>query len=100
MKTYRNITEIKAANKAAGQHWFAPSTLRFFDSRVESKVIAGCYFVTSEKSCWNNYSRVYTLRKCEADGTIETVSKYGEFLTKKEALDEAKALVVREARAS
>jgi hypothetical protein len=35
---YTNISQIKAANKAAGRFWFSPDTIRFFQSRVESRV--------------------------------------------------------------
>lgn len=37
-KMYSNIAEIKKANAEAGGFWFSPDTLRFFDSRVESRV--------------------------------------------------------------
>jgi hypothetical protein len=35
---YTNIEQIKAANTDAGDFWFSPSTIRFFDGRVESRV--------------------------------------------------------------
>lgn len=37
-KMYSNITEISAANTAAGFFWFSPSTIEWFDARVESRV--------------------------------------------------------------
>lgn len=35
---YTNIDQIKQANADAGFYWFSPSTLRFFDAKVESRV--------------------------------------------------------------
>lgn len=46
------IVEIKMLNKAAGKRYFNPSTMRFFDSKVERTVYegpGGVYFLTSEQ---------------------------------------------------
>lgn len=37
-KMYSNIEEISAANTKAGFFWFSPSTIEWFDARVESRV--------------------------------------------------------------
>ena len=37
-KMYSNIAEISAANTTAGFFWFSPSTIEWFDARVESRV--------------------------------------------------------------
>ena len=37
-KMYSNIAEISSANTAAGFFWFSPSTIEWFDARVESRV--------------------------------------------------------------
>lgn len=47
-----NIIDIWQANRAAGSHWFDPSTMRFFRTRVSSTVYpfeGGAAFVTSEQ---------------------------------------------------
>jgi hypothetical protein len=46
---FQTIDEIREANEAAGFNWFAPETMEAFGSRVETGVIAGRYFVTSEQ---------------------------------------------------
>ena len=49
---HMTIADIKQANRDAGQHYFDRSTMRFFDSKVETQVYegpGGVYFVTSEQ---------------------------------------------------
>ena len=46
------LEEIKARHKATGGHWFDPGALRFFSSRLSSKVFpvdGGALFITSEQ---------------------------------------------------
>lgn len=46
------INDIKAANRAAGFHWFDPDTMRFFGTRILPTVYqgpGGVYFVTWDK---------------------------------------------------
>lgn len=35
---FTNIAQIKAANEEADFYWFSPSTIQFFDARVESRI--------------------------------------------------------------
>ena len=77
---FRTTQEIKEANERAGQNWFAPDTMRFFNSRVLSDVIGGRYFVTSER--YDNASpRLYTVRIANDDGTIDTVGEFQRYDT-------------------
>jgi hypothetical protein len=85
---FKTIDEIKAANEALGHHWFSPSTLRFFRSRVLSTVYGGRFFVTSEKRTgWRepDQPRLYTIRKASDDGSIETVGEFQEYRTARQA---------------
>lgn len=73
------ITDIKAANKAAGLNFFERGTMRFFDSKVASKPYSGpggVYFVTSEQfhgSDGHSAPRKYTVRKFDpATGVVNT----------------------------
>ncbi len=74
---YWTINEIKQWNEWGGQYFFEPATIRFFRSRVLSQVMqgpGGIYFVTSEKRCFDDYTRVFTVRKFNpTDGSIDTV---------------------------
>ncbi len=72
---FRTIEEIKQANANAGQHWFSPDTMRYFNSRVLAGVIGGRYFVTSERYD-DGTPRLYTIRVANEDGTIDTVGDF------------------------
>lgn len=72
MTFYRNIEEIKAANKANGGHFFAPDTIRFFKSRILPRVYGGKYFITSEQ----DYNRLYTIREVDENGKVSPVGAF------------------------
>ena len=83
-KTYNTMREIKAANEAAGGHWFSKDTMRFFKSIVYNPIYFGRYFITSER--YNDRSpRLFTVRFANADGSIDTASKFQQFSTKRQA---------------
>ncbi len=99
---YANIADIKRANKALGHYFFEPDTMRFFNSRVGSKVYGGRYFITSEQREPYPYrdmsgnlqpatERRYTIREAMPDGSISTVGDFHS-LSKSEAKREAKRL--------
>jgi len=75
MQFFFNVGQVKAANQAAGQCWFSPSTMRFFKSRVLSTVYGGRSFVTSEQG--PNGVRAYSVRETTEDGS--SISTVGEF---------------------
>jgi hypothetical protein len=89
VNNYQTIDEIRAAHMASGGHFFSPSTMRFFSSRILSPVFPGGYFVTSERDstghAWDGERR-YTVRVCRPDGQIDTVSDHGQFSTRSAAL--------------
>ena len=73
------LNRIKEANRQAGQHWFAPDTMRFFKSRVGCKIYqgeGGVYFVSSERfEASNGYraERCFTVREFHpTDKSIDT----------------------------
>jgi len=71
---FSTMQEVREANRAAGRFWFSESTMRFFNSRVETELIAGRWFVTSED---NGNGRRYTVREVADDGArIETVGEF------------------------
>lgn len=78
-----DIDDIKMANKAAGQFFFEPSTLRFFRSRIGKTVYegpGGIYFVTSEQfvpSSGRPAPRLYTVRRFNPE--TKSVDTVGEF---------------------
>lgn len=78
---FKNITEIKQANKAAGFHWFTKATIRFWRTKVVSRVYHGQYFITSEPDVHGNDVR-YTIRKASADGSIDTCGEFRGYASK------------------
>ena len=79
---FRNITEIKKANKAAGRFWFSPKTAKFFQSRVETPIMSGRYWVESTTN-YDDTAREYKLCVVDASGDIEYIFKPGTYETLK-----------------
>lgn len=75
------VCNIKYANEQAGQHFFSPSTMRFFKCRVGEKVYKGeklYYFVTSERFDWDG-PRMFTVRKFDPEtGYVDTVGEFNQ----------------------
>lgn len=82
---YATIAEVRAANRAAGQHFFAPSTSAFFGSRIGRTLYGGRYFITSENNAGRNLRR-YTVRCALRSGEIITASEYGQFGDRNDAI--------------
>jgi hypothetical protein len=75
----------RANDSEHSAHWFAPSTLRFWNSRIGYSVYPGAshtFFVTSERM---REERRYTVRACDASGEILTVGDFGAFATRSAA---------------
>jgi hypothetical protein len=83
---YKTISEIKAANKAAGLFFFERKTMRFFESKAFPYVYGGRYFVTYEGKI-NHLP--YAVRMACDDGDIY---KSKRFHTRQEANDHAAML--------
>ena len=88
---YASIQAIKDANRRAGETWFSLETMRFFNSRVHGRVIAGRFFVTSEDS-FDRSERRYTVREALPSGRIQTVGEFLEHETLQRAVDTAWAI--------
>lgn len=81
------MADVKRNNKASGSHWFSPSTMRFFQCRVESELIRKMYFVTSEK-VGEGRPRLYSIRKYNSETHgIDTVGRFQGYKTCQDALD-------------
>lgn len=78
---YKSMAEVRRANANAGRFFFSPDTMDFFDSRVESGLYGGRYFITSEKKGFQSTERAYTVREAKPDGSIETVGGFLAFNT-------------------
>jgi hypothetical protein len=83
MTTYRHTDEIKAANKAHGNHWFDKETMDFFASRLYGSVHYGRYFISSEVPPHSR--RRFTIRVASENGAIDTIGDFCQFATYKAA---------------
>ena len=71
---FKTLAEVKAANKANGNYWFERSTMRFFNSVIESRLMDGGFFITSERMELT-FPKRYTVREAMPDGDIKTVDR-------------------------
>lgn len=85
-RKFDDIAHVKAANRNLGHFFFERDTMRFFQTRLGSTLYGGRYFVTSERDdtyglpAWDGQRR-YTVRRANGDGSISTVSVFGEYGT-------------------
>lgn len=82
-KTVSSIAELKALNEANGGCWFDKGSMRFFNSRIESGIIKGKYFITSEQSPHD--SRKFSVRSFDDRGDIDTIGEFCTLATKADA---------------
>lgn len=92
------IAEVKEKNREAGQHFFEKDTMRFFDSRIESKVYQGTYFVTSEQfhGLAGDGERLFTIREFDYEtGKVDTAgnTRFQEFTSLEVARERIRELI-------
>lgn len=87
--TYTTLADVRAANQSIGNHWFDQSTMRFFRTKLESGLIAGKWFITSEKAS-DDERRRFTVREAQPDGSIDTVGEFQGFSTRADARESLK----------
>lgn len=73
-RKWKTIDDVIAANRRIGHHWFEPSTMRFFESTIETGILKGCYFVSSETG--PDRKTGYTLRVVRENGSVGTVGTF------------------------
>lgn len=83
---FTELDQVVEASRANGHHWFSPDTMRYFGTRLESPLIQGRWFITSECQDDATMPRMYTVRLVTDDrGTIETVGEFMAYATLAEA---------------
>jgi len=87
-----NIWSVNDIDRRHRGHFFSPSAMKFFNSRVIQDVFCGvnnCYFVTSERYDANS-PRLFTLRKYDpSTDNFETVGDFQAYESKAVALSAA-----------
>ena len=81
--SYTNLQDVVRANDEAGQHWFDADTMAFFKSRLESDLIDGRYFISSERGPYG--PRAFSIREADEDAHIQTVGEFMGYETKADA---------------
>jgi hypothetical protein len=94
---YQTIEDVKAANRAIGNHWFDRSTMSFFNCKIESGLIAGRYFITSEKN--EDRPRLFSVRAAMPDGSIDTIGEFQAYISRDDARAAIKSLVSQKGQA-
>lgn len=79
INTFASIPALKAACRAADNHFFSKGAMQFFKSKVESAMYGGRYFITSEQ--FETEPREYRVREVTRDSKtaridIETVATH------------------------
>ncbi len=82
--SYPNLLAVVRANDEAGRHWFETDTMEFFKTRLESDLIDGRYFISSERGPYG--PRAYTIRLADEDAHIQTVGEFMGYKTKTDAI--------------
>lgn len=83
-----NMEDLKRLNKQNGGCWFGPGEMRFFGTRIESGILPGHRFITSEQP--PNGPRKYSVRSFDNKGDIDTVGDFCGYNSKADALAAAK----------
>lgn len=92
---YKSMYEIQKANERAGLIWFDRVTMKAFGTKtIEDSVTPtenGAFFITREAPyalvTEGRLDPMYTVRFCDSDGHIRTVSKFMEFTQYGDAKD-------------
>jgi hypothetical protein len=90
------IKDIKELNRKHGQHWFSPSTMRYFNSRVpldNTRLINNEFFITSERFSYD-HPREYSIRRWSGrEKNIDTIGEFGAFKSRQQAMRKLKELL-------
>lgn len=76
---YKNMQAVRAANRDAGKFWFSPDAMAFWNSRIETALLHGRYFVTSEAPGAGDEDRRYTIRFALDSGDIMEIWEMRDF---------------------
>lgn len=90
--SFTSMPAVKAAFSAAGSFWFSPGAMKFFNTKIESSLIGGRYFITSEQYETGS-QKLFNIRKVVRDMNntpsldIETVGEHMTYTTKQQAMN-------------
>ena len=88
VKPDKNMVAIVQRNLDIGEHWFSPTAMKFFDTRLEANPVFNgnvWYFITSETGPGADKHR-FSIR-AEYRGRIITIGDFRAYATLKEATE-------------
>lgn len=89
---FSSMAGVRAAFSAAGSYWFSKGAMQFFRTKIESSLIGGRYFITSEKPPYDvrKFSVRKVVRHDNGSLTIETIGEFCSHETIQEAREALK----------
>ena len=88
MRRYESLSQVQHEN----QLWFSHSSMEAFNSIVESDLIDGRFFVTSERR-EKALPKRFTIRKVASDIGIATIGKFQQYKSLKGAVAGITAII-------
>ena len=88
---FKTIADVRYANQQLGHHWFDRSSMRFFNTTIESSLYGGRFFITSERMD-PRHPKKYTVREALPTGEIKTVGEFHRMTSIEDARDAARNL--------
>lgn len=86
------VADVRYKMNQGGSYWWSKESMRFFNTRVESTLMQGDYFITSELSPYG-HKRMYSVRHYDrANNDIDTVGDFYSYHSREQAKDCVKKL--------
>ena len=82
-KLYNSLSDLKIKHKKENGHWFDRQTMKYFNTKVESALIGGKYFIYSNKMPLQD--RTYQIAEAYPSGNIFPVENSPHFKDKIQA---------------
>jgi hypothetical protein len=80
---FNNLSDLKIFHKKEGGHWFDSQTMKYFNTKIESALLGGKYFIYSTKM--PNYDRTFQIAEAYPSGNIFPVDNSPHFKDKTQA---------------
>lgn len=83
---FSSVAQLKVFVTNSGSHFFDRGAMKFFNSKIESGILQGAYFITSERMELD-MPKLYTIRYVEFDpavipaAQVEELGEFQEFTT-------------------
>lgn len=78
------MAAVMKANRKAGQFFFSPASMEFWNSEIDGELYYNRYFITSETPD-PDMPRRYTVRFARSDGKIRELGRFREHETRESA---------------